>query len=111
MLEQASKTMDGSKKNHHRQTTPNIFATDGSDSDPVTMFKIFVNKRPTQANSPNHPFYLTPIPQKRIKNKEDKWYYQAPMGVNTLGDLVKKACQSAGITGKKKQIILCENQP
>lgn len=101
MRERASKTMDGSKKDDFRPTTPKIFSTDGGDSDPVVLFKLFCKKRPIESMEADHAFYLTPIPEKRIHPTAECWYYKTPMGVNSLGDLLKNACKSAGINGKK----------
>lgn len=101
MLERNSKTMDGSKKNDHRSVTPKLFAPSNTHCqlDPIKLFKLFLSKRPAEANLPDSPFYLTCIPEARIKN--NIWYYKTPMGVNTLGSLLKTACNAAGIEGKK----------
>ena len=47
--------------------------------------------------------YLTPIPDQRLrKDQADQvWYYRSPMGVNSLGKLVKRMCSLKGITGQK----------
>ena len=48
--------------------------------------------------------YLTPIPENKIKDlndAEEAWYRSTPMGKNMLGNIVKKCCDAAGISGKK----------
>ena len=100
MRERNSKTMDGSKNNDYRKTRPRIFSTDGSATDPVNIFQKFSSKRPAEAMAEDSPMYLTPKPAARL-DLTSPWYYKTPMGKNTLGELIKKACLKAGVEGKK----------
>ena len=88
LKERNSKTMDGTKKNDMRQTTPKLFET-GTEMCPVSLFNDYIESRPASAILPESPMYLTPIPEERIGN-DILWYYRSPMGVNTLSKLVKK---------------------
>ena len=99
LKERKSKTMDGSKVNDHRQTRPKIFETDGSEMDPVKIFIEFTSRRPASAKSEESPMYLQPIQESKIK--DEIWYHATPMGKNTLGNLVKKYCTEAGVSGRK----------
>ena len=94
--------MDGTKKNDMRQTTPKLFET-GTEMCPVSLFNDYIERRPATAISPESPMYLTPIPDQRLrKDQADQvWYYRSPMGVNSLGKLVKRMCSLKGITGQK----------
>lgn len=103
LTERASKTMDGSRKNDHRDVAPKIFTPPHSapNENPINIFKLFCSHRPYDAMHDESPMYLTPIPEKRLTFPDSVWYYKTPMGVNTLGNLLKKACQNAGVQGKK----------
>ena len=98
--ERDSKTMDGTGKADWRPTVPRIYS-DGTDKDPVVAFETYVERRPKSMCQENSPFYLTPIPTKRLRADDLVWYYPTPMGHNTLGSLLKNACEAAGIQGKK----------
>ena len=99
-LERDSKTMDGSGKNDFRSTVPRIYS-DGTDRDPISIFDKYIEHRPQESCTEESPLYLTPIPAKRLRADEIVWYYNTPMGQNTLGQLMKNACAAAGIEGKK----------
>ena len=96
MVERLTKTMDGTKRNDHRDVTPKIFS-----AEVVGILKEFQMRRPNSMKNDDSPFYLTPIPQARLADGQTVWYYAVPMGANTLGSLLKKTCDSAGISGKK----------
>ena len=100
--ERDSKTMDGSGKNDWRATVPRMYS-DGTERDPINVYEEFVRRRPTTSCAKDSQFYLTPIPTKRILPDEinSAWFYATPMGQNTLGKLMKWACDAAGIDGKK----------
>ena len=98
LSERNSKTMDGTKKDDYRQTTPKIFATKTINC-PVELFGKFIERRPACTLLPDSPMYLTPIPQSRIGKETSVWYYRSPMGINTLGNLVKEMCNKRGIQG------------
>ena len=100
--ERDSKTMDGSGNSDWRATVPRIYS-DGTERDPINVYEEFVRRRPTTSRAKDSPFYLTPVPTKRILADEinSAWFYATPMGQNTLGQLMKRACDAAGIDGKK----------
>ena len=104
LTERKSKTMDGTKVADCRQTRPKIFSTDNSENDPVNLFQAFCAHRPEEAKTSDSAMYLTPIPEKHVKNldnAEEVWFRSTPMGKNMLGNIVKKCCDAAGIAGKK----------
>ena len=100
--ERDSKTMDGLGNSDWRATVPRIYS-DGAERDPINVYEEFVRRRPTTSRANDSPFYLTPVPTKRILPDEinSAWSYATPMGQNTLGQLMKRACDAAGIDGKK----------
>ena len=100
LRERNSKMLDGTKPGHFRSTRQKIFSQPDSDMCPVKLFKQFCEKRLSSTKSPDSPFYLTPVPAHRLENN-DYWYYTTPMGKNTLGTLMKRACQQAGVSGRK----------
>ena len=51
-------------------------------------------------NVDDAPFYLTCVLPNRLRDGAP-WYYNTPMGANSLGQLLKRACQEAGVSGKK----------
>ena len=79
LLERNSKTMDSSKKKDFRPTRQIIYST-GEEDDPIAVFKKFIAKRPPQTKDADYPMYLTPIPQDRLKENCEIWYYRTPMG-------------------------------
>ena len=102
LSERNSKTMDGSKRNDHRVVTPKIFSNGKQDhTDVVHVFRLFSAHRPESMNKIDSPFYLTPVPERRFSINKQTWYYPTPMGINTLGSLMKSACERSGIIGKK----------
>lgn len=100
LRERNSKMLDGSKPNDCRKSRQKIFAKTDSNLCPVRLFKLFTQKRPYETLDPDHAFFLTPIPEKRLK-PDSIWYYATPMGHNAIGQLMKRACANAGISGKK----------
>ena len=48
--------------------------------------------------NPESPFYLTEKPEKYIVDSE--WFFPRPMGKNTLGEMMKRASEPAGIAKK-----------
>ena len=99
LKERNSKIMDGTKINDYRSTRQKIFAIKNSDFCPVKLFRLFRDKRPIESLSPDSPFFLTPI--KKYTQEDPTWYFNTPLGKNSLGQLMKKACVNAGIPGKK----------
>ena len=82
--------------------TPKIFSNGKQDyTDIVHIFRLFTSHRPDSMKNEDSPFYLTPIQENKLSKNKNVWYYPTPMGVNTLGTLMKTACERAGISGKK----------
>ena len=56
--ERQTKTSTGSDCNDVRTVLPKMFATDGTERDPVAVYKCFARKRPEEMNQDDAPFYL-----------------------------------------------------
>ena len=101
MSERGSKTRDGGVRDDSRPTKPKIFCS-CSDSGPerciVEIFKLYVSRRPTDFCHPDHPMYLQFKPDRHINAaKNSYWYKREPLGVNSLGKMLPKACEMAEI--------------
>ena len=65
-----------------------MFATDGTDRDPVAVSKLFARKRPEEMNQDDAPFYLV------VNN----WFKSVAVGNNQLnGSLATMFRKAAGI--------------
>ena len=95
--ERTTKTQDGVNADDRRETKPKLNST-GSDRDPVAVFGKFVAKRPTSMNTPDSPFYLTVI--RGHTTAKEEWFDPKPMGKKTLGDMMGKAAENAGLEKK-----------
>ena len=80
-----TKTRSGGLRIRRRSTPQLMFSTDGSDKDPVRLFKLWLSKRP-EGMKDNGPLYLSII--NRPKSSE-VWYTKVRMGQNTIGNIVK----------------------
>lgn len=98
--ERSTKTRDGSMSGGSREFTPKAFeCPENPDRCPVRTYKEFARRRPLETLDADSPFYLA-INHKR-RPDDPIWYSRAPLGKNTLGSMVKTACEEAGITGRK----------
>ena len=56
--ERQMKTRTGSDYSIIRDVPPKMFATDGTERDPVAIYKCFARKRPEEMNQDDPPIYL-----------------------------------------------------
>ena len=67
-----------------------MVATDGSEKDPVAVYKFFSEKKPREMNYDDAPFYLSVNIFKDTDSAETKaWLKSSAVGVNKLNSLVK----------------------
>jgi len=56
--ERQTKTRTGSDCRDIRAMAPKMFATDGSEKDPIVVYKLYAQKKPEKMNEDDYPFYL-----------------------------------------------------
>ena len=56
--ERQTKTRTGADHRDVRPFAPKMFSADGSEKDPVAVYKLFVLERPKKMKDPNAPFYI-----------------------------------------------------
>ena len=94
LMERGSKTRDGSNGSiPERPFNPKMFAT-GGERCPVTMYKKFVEHRPSDCCKDNDPFYLAIIYTPRTK----LWYKNQKLGQKSLAQIMKKMATATGLT-------------
>ena len=100
--ERQTKTRTGANTTDVRPFPPKMFATDGTEKDPVTVYKLFAQKRPRDMNEPDSPFYLAVNHvQVRSPLSSKLWFKHNKIGVNKLGGLMKEMAEKAGIENPK----------
>ena len=87
-IERGTKTRTGATHSHQRAFNPIAHEFDGGRC-PVKIYKEYVKRRPVEACTPDSRFYLTPIPENRLKPNAEKWFYASPMGKNNIGKMLK----------------------
>jgi site-specific recombinase XerD len=100
--ERQTKTRTGSDCRDVRKIMPKMFATDGSERDPVVVYKLYSRKRPDKMNEDESPFYLAvnnTVKKESLETKE--WFKAAPVGVNKLNTLMKSMAQKAGLNNER----------
>ena len=100
--ERQTKTRTGSDCRDVRKIAPKMFATDGSERDPVVVYKLYARKRPEKMNDDESPFYLAvnnTLKKESLQTKE--WFKAAPVGINKLNSLMKTMAQKAGINNER----------
>ena len=88
------KTNKGGLK--HRKTEPkvvNVYQLDSTDRCPVRILLFYLNKLPK--NRTCQALYLQP----KKKFSPHCWYFNKPVGVNTLQSVIKDICSKAGLPG------------
>ena len=79
----------------------------GPNKDPILIYKLYSQKRPTQMMQPDSPFYLGVSTSHPVHSQP--WYKSLPMGVNKLNDLVRMIRDITGI--QKAQSISNPSSP
>lgn len=95
--ERSTKTRDGSKRNSHREVSPKLFAKAGDELCPVTVYKEYRRRRPTDLLASNSRFYLKPL----TNPKADVWFSHQPVGKNKLGRIMPDIAAKAQLQGRK----------
>ena len=81
---------------------PKMFATDGSENDPVVVYKFYAQKRPEKMNEDDSPFYLAVNYNLKAQSLQTKeWFKVGPAGMNKLNSLMKTMAQKAGINNER----------
>ncbi|CAC5369142.1 unnamed protein product [Mytilus coruscus] len=96
--ERATKTRTG-QSNDSRPFQPKMFADPENPRCPVHAYKVFKDNRLAEMLKSESPFYIGVA--RSSKDQFDKWFINQAMGKNTIGSIVKKMCEEAGITGHK----------
>lgn len=100
--ERQTKTRTGSDCRDVRTVPPKMFATDGTERDPVVVYKFFAEKRPQQMNREDAPFYLAVNNGLKAESLVTKgWFKCSAVGVNKLNGLMKTMVQKAGIENNR----------
>ena len=102
--ERQTKTRTGSDYRDVRTVPPKMFATDGSEKDPVADYKFFSEKRPREVNYDDAPFYLSVNNFKATdsaKTSTKAWFKSSAVGTSKLNSLVKSMAAKAGIENSR----------
>ena len=97
--ERQTKTRTGSDPRNIRSTPPTMWSTPESERDPVTTYKLYKEKRPTNMMNSEDPFYLgvNHTRSTSVKTTEKAWFKSQALGVNTLGSIMKEMFKRAGL--------------
>ena len=100
--ERQTKTRTGSDCRDIRAMPPKMFATDGSEKDPIVVYKLYAQKRPEKMNEDDSPFYLAVNNNLKAESLQTKeWFKAGPVGINKLNGLMKTMAQKAGINNER----------
>ena len=79
-----------------------MFATYGSEKDPVLVYKLYAQKRPEKMKEDDSTFYFAVNNNLKTESLQTKeWFKVGPVGINKLNSLVKTMAQKAGINNKR----------
>ena len=78
-----------------------MFSVQGSERDPVTVYKFYSEKRPSEMNDNNAPFYLA-VNNCKKQDSSKPWFKKSAVGVNKLNSLMKKMAEKAGLGSNVK---------
>lgn len=100
--ERQTKTRTGSDCRDIRAMPPKMFATDGSEKDPIVVYKLYAQKRPEKMLEDVSPFYLAVNNNLKAESLQTKeWFKVGPVGINKLNSLMKTMAQKAGINNER----------
>ena len=83
---------------------PKMFATDGSEKDPIVVYKLYAQKRPEKMLEDDSPLYLAINNNLKAGSLQTKeWFKTGPVGINKnkLNSLMKTMAQKAGINNER----------
>ena len=99
--ERQTKTRTGENPRDVRQIKPKMFSVQGSKRDPVTVYKFYAEKRLSEMNNNNAPFYL--VVNNCRKDSSKPWLKKSAVGINKLNLLMKKKmAEKAGLGSNVK---------
>ena len=62
---------------------PKMLATDGSEKDPIVVYKLYAQKRPEKKNEDDSPFYLAVNNNLKAESLQTKeWFKVGPVATN-----------------------------
>jgi len=100
--ERQTKARTGSDCRDIRAMPLKMFATDGSEKDPIVVYKLYAQKRPEKMNEDDSPFYLAVNNNLKAASLQTKeWFKVGPVGINKLNGLMKTMAQKAGINNER----------
>ena len=83
--ERQTKTSTGSDCRDIRVMAPKMFATDGSEKDPIVVYKLYAQKEPEKMNEDDYPFYLAVDKNLKAEPLQTKeWFKAGPVGTLTI---------------------------
>ena len=94
--EKQTKTRTGENPRDVRQIKPKMFSVQGSERDTVAVYKFYAEKRPSEMNDKNAPFYLA-VNSCKKQDSSKPWFKTSAVGVNKLNPLMKKMAEKAGL--------------
>ena len=94
--ERQTKTRTAENPRDVRQIKPKKFSVQGSERDPVSVYNFYAEKRPSEMNDSNAPFYLA-VNSCKKQDSSKPWFQKSTVGVNKLNSLMKKMAEKAGL--------------
>lgn len=101
--ERATKTRTGVNAKHDHHPKAKAYENeDDQEKCPVEAYLMYKAQRPDHCQGPDTPFYLSIFHRKGGYIQGDHWFKNQPVGLNTLGKIMKKMASAAGL-GKDKR--------
>ena len=102
--ERQTKTRTGAEPRNIRAVKPKAFSiTHGSpERNPVFVYKVYSEKRPSTMQDSDAPFYLGINHTKSPSSSNKLWFKSSAMGVNKLNSLMKTMAEKAGLDEKRR---------
>ena len=94
--ERQTKTRSGENPRDTRKIKPKMFSVPESERDPVAVYKVYAEKRPSEMNDNNAPFYLA-VNNCKNPDSSKPWFKKSAVGVNKLNSLMKTMSEKAGL--------------
>ena len=99
--ERQTKTRTGANPKDNRALKPKLWANiDKPERCPVNIYKIYAQRRPAGYSEPDSPFYIASTTM-AFPTTYDTWFKRNPVGINKLGNMLKKMINRAGISTDK----------
>ena len=79
-----------------------MFATDGSEKDPIVVYKLHAKTRPEKMNEDDSPFCSAVNYNLKAESLQTKeWFKVGPVGINKRNGLMKNMAQKTGINNER----------